>query len=276
MKLLIESGATKSDWRLLEGGDQVKSFLRPGMNVSSGDMCAIKDIFSDVFSSEGIDSLDECILYTAGVVTEEIRTELSSHIGSLASIDRITIENDLLGAARALFGDKPGIALILGTGSNTCFFDGKAISRKVYSGGFIIGDEGSASVLGKSFISDFIKKRVPEDIAREFSSRFDSSYESIVEGVYHSASPAGYLGSFAPFIIQHYAHPYIKLLVDSNFQAFIDKAVKQYDTSAFPVGVIGGFGFACKDIFRSLCEKSGLHVSAFLPEPIEGLIEYHL
>ena len=173
-------------------------------------------------------------------------------------------------------GHNCGITAILGTGSNSCQWDGEKIVKRIRTGGFILGDEGSASALGKAFIADFIKDLVPENVASEFRKKFDSSYETIVENVYRSAaSPSGYLGSFAPFLMQYYeTEPYIKELVDNNFRSFIRRVLKQYGARV-PVGIIGGFGFALKDIFKRIAQEEGITVSGFLASPIEGLIEYH-
>ena len=275
-KIIVESGATKSDWRVLgQDGREVKRFLRAGTNVSSMKLEDIKSTLTEAFASEGLEKAAGFYLYTAGVVTPEIADELVNHLGSLAQIDEIEINNDLMGAARGACGHEPGIAAILGTGSNTCFYDGSTLSQKVYSGGYVIGDEGSGASLGKLFLADFIKGLVPDEIARDFAKEFDSSYAGIVQGVYRSASPSGYLGSLAPFILRHYSHPYAKALVDKNFQSFIDRSLLRYDVAHYPVGIVGGFGWACKDIITPLLDKAGIKVSRFIKAPIEGLCEYH-
>ena len=275
-KIIVESGATKSDWRVLgQDGREVKRFLRAGTNVSSMKLEDIKSTLTEAFASEGLEKAAGFYLYTAGVVTPEIADELVNHLRSLAQIDEIEINNDLMGAARGACGHEPGIAAILGTGSNTCFYDGSTLSQKVYSGGYVIGDEGSGASLGKLFLSDFIKGLVPDEIATDFANEFDSSYAGIVQGVYRSASPSGYLGSLAPFILRHYSHPYAKALVDKNFQSFIDRSLLRYDTARYPVGIVGGFGWACKDIITPLLDKAGIKVSRFIKAPIEGLCEYH-
>ncbi|MBQ9892192.1 MAG: hypothetical protein IJM35_03430 [Bacteroidales bacterium] len=274
--VIVESGATKSDWRVLDGdGKQVKQFLRSGMNVSTMQLSGIKDIISEAVGSEGLHGILGFYMYTAGVVTDAIRGELTDAVRDLCPDARIDIQNDLMGAARSACGHSPGIAAILGTGSNTCFYDGITLSQKVYSGGFVIGDDGSGASLGRLFLSDFIKGIVPEAVAADFSREFDSSYAAIVEGVYRSPSPSGYLGSLAPFIIARYGDPYIKELVDNNFRRFIDRSLLRYDVKDYPVGIVGGFGWACRDILRPLLDRAGIRVSRFIKAPIDGLCEYH-
>lgn len=277
MIIIVESGATKSDWRKIdENGNLVSRSLHHGTNVSSMRMDTVKSVLSEGCEAVKASREDRFYLYTAGVITDEIREELNAYILSLADFKDVDIQTDLMGAARGALGHQSGVAAIMGTGSNTCFYDGKTVSQTVLSGGFIIGDDGSASVLGKLFITDYLKRLIPEDIARDFESKFDSSYMSIVENVYRGSAPAGYLGGFAPFIMSHYDNPHIKEMVDRNFRNFIERSLKTYDTDTYPVGIVGGFAHACQDIFIPMCEEAGIRVSGIIKEPIEGLINYHL
>ena len=145
--IIVESGATKSAWRILDAdGNIVREFFRMGMNVSTMRMEDILRNISEAFGTEDLGACDGFYLYTAGVVTGSIREEIVSHVHSISGIGPIDVQDDLTGAARAVCGHQPGIAAILGTGSNACFYDGKSVSRNVYSGGFIIGDEGIIKV----------------------------------------------------------------------------------------------------------------------------------
>ena len=276
--ILVESGATKSDWRVVNGdGTTIRQFLKPGMNVSTMKMEDILATVTDAFETEDLNALDVrgFYLYTAGVVTDQIRKEIASHVQSISSIEDVDVQDDLMGAARAVCGREPGIAAILGTGSNACFYDGVSIHRNVYSGGFILGDEGSGARLGKLFLSDFLKGYVPDNVAEDFSKEFDSSYAAIVEGVYRSSSPSGYLGSLAPFILNHKDNGYIRNLIEGNFEAFIDRMLSKYDISRYPVGLVGGFAWACRDILQPMLLERGIRVSNILKSPVEGLCGYH-
>ena len=279
MKVIIESGATKSDWRIVEDdGRQIAEFKASGTNVSTMPLSVIRDILTDscrrIRNEYG--DIDEIYLYTAGVLTDQITAEVKGFINEIFPESLCDVQTDLIGAARAACGHEPGIAAILGTGSNSCQFDGNSIVRRVYSSGFILGDEGSAATLGKLFISDFLKGFVPEAVAKDFARRFPSDYATIVENVYRNPdSPSSYLGSFAPFILEHYDDSYIKELVDGNFRAFIRRSIKQYDYQRYPVGVIGGFGYALRDIFTRIAAEEGIRISCFYPAPVEGLIKYH-
>ena len=271
MKILVESGATKSDWRTSDG----QARLFPGMNVSTMPLSHVLEVLSGALDSLGRPSLEGIYLYVAGIVTPQIRETLEGCIRGKVQVGEIEVQNDLVGAARSVCGREKGIVAILGTGSNTCFYDGTSVSQKVRSGGYIIGDEGGGACLGKLFLADFIKGLVPEGVASDFASKFDASYEGIVENVYKSPAPAGFLGSLAPFILSHYDDPYVRELVDGNFRSFVRRALRRYDTESYPVGVAGGLGFACKDIFTRICTQEGVRLGAFEAEPINGLLRYH-
>ena len=278
MILIVESGATKSDWRAISGnGQEMKRVIAEGVNLSTMKTAVIRDIVSkaaDQFASKGVTKI---YFYAAGIATEEVAAAIRAVFAETIPGASCEIETDLIAAARATCGHSDGIAAIVGTGSNSCLYDGAQIVGRVYSGGFILGDEGSAAALGKFFIADFIKGLVPGYIAEDFAARYDSDYATIVQNVYRSeASPSGYLGGFAPFILEYIEDEYIRNLVEENFRSFIRRSLKQYDTERYSVGVVGGFGYALKDIFAKVAEEEGVRVSKFTREPIEGLIEYHL
>lgn len=279
MKIVIESGATKGDWRLVSERDgSLKQIITEGTNVSTMAMSTIGGIIHSTCLSirEMNAQVTAVYMYTAGVLTPQICSQLVQYFVDEFGDIECDIQTDLTAAARAACGHEPGIAAILGTGSNSCQYDGKAIVRRVYSSGFILGDEGSAATLGKLFVADFLKGFVPKHISDDFSSRYKTDYAEIVENVYRSAgSPSAYLGGFAPFIMEYYDDPYIKNLVDENFRAFIRRSIKQYEYEKYPMGVVGGFGYALKDIFTRIAEEEGIRISRFIKAPIEGLIDYH-
>lgn len=278
MKIIADCGATKSEWRVLHSDGSVSNLSAQGINASAMSAESIIRIISDI--REQISATDtsdaEIYLYMAGLPSEELKADITAVFNQGFKASSIEFHSDLTAAARAVCGHKPGIAAILGTGSNSCQYDGEKIVKQVYSGGFILGDEGGAATLGRLFISDFIKGLVPSEIAEDFRSRFPSDYGSIVASIYRSAgSPSGYLGSLAPFIMEHYGHPYIKELVDGNFRSFFRRCIKQYDTDTNIIGIVGGFGYALQETIRAIASEEGLSVSSFIRTPINGLIEYH-
>ena len=278
MKIIADCGATKSEWRVLHSDGTVSKLTAKGINASAMSAESIFRIISDI--TEQISATDtsdaEIYLYLAGFPSDTLKTEITGVFSHGFNVSHIEFQTDLTAAARAICGHRPGIAAILGTGSNSCQYDGEKIVKQIYSGGFILGDEGSAATLGRLFISDFIKGLVPSEVAEDFKSRFQSDYSSIVASIYKSAgSPSGYLGNLAPFIMEHYGHPYIKELVDGNFRAFFRRCIKQYDTDTNSVGIVGGFGYALQETIRAIASEEGISVSSFVQTPINGLIEYH-
>ena len=278
MKIIADCGATKSEWVTIHSDGSTSRFITKGVNASTMSASAIKDIISEAGEKISVaeQSAAEINLYMAGIPSEEIKKTICNSLQHYFPIASLEIHSDLLGAARAVCGHRPGIAAIIGTGSNSCMYDGIEITKRVYSCGFILGDEGGAATLGKLFIADFLKGLIPAEIASEFSSRYPSDYATIVANVYKSeGSPSGYLGSFTPFILEHYDNPYIKELVDGNFRSLIRRAIKQYDTDKYAVGVVGGFGFALKHIITRIASEEGITISRFIKAPIDGLVEYH-
>lgn len=279
MKVIIESGATKGDWRLMHAdGEETARFLSAGINVSTMPMTVVAEIIGKTgkqVAECAEDRISSVHMYTAGVITEQIRMQLTVIFKEIFPDTDLEIQDDLTAAARAACGHRPGIAAILGTGSNSCQYDGQEIVKRVRSGGFILGDEGSAATLGKLFIADYIKGLVPGHISEAFAERYDGSYASIVSSIYRSDSPSAYLGSMAPFIMEHWPDPYIKKLVEGNFRSFFRKCIRQYDHESLSVGIIGGFGNALKDIVTRIAEEEGVKISGFIPCPIEELERYH-
>ncbi len=293
MILIIESGATKSDWRVISEAEkrEVENILTQGLNVSAMHIESIADIIAAAgkeIVSKFKEPISKVYLYLAGVTTEETKTTitkvLQEHLNSSAKIE---IETDLMAAARGVCGRDPGIVGILGTGSNACYYNGFAIRDKINPGGYILGDEGGAASLGKLFISDYIKGLIPENVDIDFKANHISDYASIIEQVYKSDAPSKFLGSLAPFILQHYEDPYIKELVDNNFRAFFHRSLmpliqrnntRQCSIKAdkLKIGIMGGFGLACKDIINEIAAEFNVEITSFHASPIEGLIKYHL
>lgn len=276
MKVICESGATKGDWRVIENGVQICRVQTPGTNVSTMEPETVRDIVLDAVRALPPGPYDEVHFYTAGVLSETILKKTEETMKEAFPGAAIELQTDLIAAARAACGHAPGIAAILGTGSNSCQYDGQRIVKQIKSGGYILGDEASAAAIGKLFLSDLIKDLVPSPIAAAFGEEYASDYASIVDNVYHNpGSPSGYLGSLCPFILSYYDEPYVRRLVDGTFQAFIDRSLRQYEIDKYPVGIVGGFGHALQHIIRPLFEKNGIRIRAFIPSPIEELVRYH-
>jgi len=276
--LVMECGATKSQLRLFDGRGQGLDAAGCGVNFATMpvqtaiDKCI--DLIDSALAKSDSKEAYEIHLYAAGVTDTALNSRIASAFQDRYNCQNVEIQSDLMAAARAVCGRKAGIAAILGTGSNSCQYDGEKIVNHINTGGFILGDEGSAAALGRIFISDYIKNLVPQEIGLPFGEQFKLCYASIVEAVYRSEAPSAFLGSFAPFVLSHYQHPYVKGIVDANFKSFIDRALKQYDR--LPVGIVGGFGYQCRDIIAPLLEQAGFTLVNCCRYPIDMLVRFHL
>ena len=287
MKLIIESGATKTDWVAVFPDREPVSIKTAGINLAAMRADAIESIVTQAvneFKDMRIcDSVEELFFYAAGLVgragerVPDLAKELDKVLCRFFPETEKEYASDMLSAARAVCGHNPGIVAILGTGSNTCFFDGEKIVKNVPSGGFILGDEGSGARLGKLFVSDFIKGLVPEPVSGEFAKEFQADYPMVVKNVYRGEAPSRFLGAFAPWILARYdSSEYVKELVDRNFQDFIEVFLRQYEIDRYPIGVVGGFGYANRAILEEVAGKLGVTFSTIIKAPMERLVDYHL
>ena len=276
MKLIIDSGATKADWCLVEGGQVVRRFKTAGMNVSVLTPEAVAAIASEASAGLEGPAVSEAYLYAAGLIEGSDAAAQAVKAVSTA-FGGVLVEgaSDMLAAARAACGRAEGLCAILGTGSNSCLYDGSVIVHTARSGGFILGDEGGGACLGKLFIADYIKGLVPEPLASEFGSAFDVDYMTIVRRVYKEAAPSAYLGSFAPWILEHRGDPYVDALVERNLTDFFERSLLQHGRCDLPAGFVGGFAVACEPQLRAVAQRCGIQISRILASPMEGLVEYH-
>ncbi len=267
-QLIIDCGATKADWCVLEN-KTTRTVRTRGFNLFQTSEELLSEIIGEAAAQIG-PGVEDVHLYAAGLL-EKPATDFNKWFPGA----QIEYASDMLGAARAVCGHNPGIAAILGTGANTCEFDGTNIGWKVNCGGYILGDEGSGAVLGKLFITDYIKNYMPEELLKEVKETYpELDYLYVVRKVYGGEAPARYLGSFAPFILERYGkYEYVKELVEGNFKNLFEKTLKQY--KPLPVGVVGGFGYASREILQRMGKEYGVTFSKFLATPAEGLAEYH-
>ncbi len=287
MIIIVESGATKTDWCAAALDREPINVRTAGMNLATMPQEVIEGIVREAvaaFKENGVaDGVTEVHFYAAGLIVAEGESVpaqakgLDNVLRSLFPGAEMEYASDLLDAARAVCGHKPGIAAIMGTGSNSCLFDGEKVVKNVRSAGFILGDEGGGARLGRLFMSDFLKGLVPESVSSEFAKDFKVDYMTVVQNVYRGDAPSKYLGSFAPWILERYdTCEYVRDLVDQNFKDFIERALKQYDIDRYDVGVVGGFGYANRAILEKVAKPYGIRFSSIIATPVEGLVEYHL
>ena len=262
-RVIVDIGATNADWAVSDG----RIIRTEGFNLAHTSREKLEAILDGAAAKIG-PGVEEVHFYAAGLVGES-----PVDLGRWFPGASVEYASDMVAAARSLFGRRKGIAAIMGTGANTCLWDGEKISAKIPSGGFILGDDGSASVLGRLFVADWLKGIVPDAISRGFEQEFGADYALVVRNVYGGEAPAKYLGSIAPFILRHYADPYVKALVDGNFGRFFQRTVLPYGD--WPLGIVGGFGWAYRDIVASVAREYNVNIETFMESPMEGLLRYH-
>ena len=275
MQLIADSGSTKVSWRAICDDGSVKSIETVGINPVFMEDAEIESILTEKLVPEIGTKVDAIFFYGAGMVGGEISAKLERCFGKVFPGSTCEAASDVLAAARALCGHKPGIACILGTGSNSCFYDGEGIAQNVRAGGFILGDEASGAYLGKRLISDFIKGLLPPPIEKEFAKRYGLDYMAIVQKVYREPMPSRFLASFSPFIAEFKNHPHIANLLKSSFEEFLRRNIIHYDYKKYPVNFVGSVAYYYKDILEKAVAAAGMRMGIILKAPIDGLVEYH-
>lgn len=275
MQLIADSGSTKVAWRAILNDGSVKEIETEGINPVFMEDADIEKILNDKLVPVIGTAVDEVYFYGAGVVGGEPSAKLERCFSKVFPGSKCEAVSDVLAAARALCGHKAGIACILGTGSNSCFYDGEGIEKNVRAGGFILGDEASGAYLGKRLLSDFIKGLLPEAIEKEFVKRYNLDYMGIVVKVYREQLPSRFLASFSPFINEFRNHPHMANLLKSSFEEFLKRNIIHYDYKKYPVNFVGSIAYYYKDILEKAVNAAGMRMGVVLKGPIDGLVEYH-
>lgn len=277
MKLIADSGSTKTTWIVIENGTLKTTVNTAGMNPyfhTSESLDAI--INADLLPFVVPDHVREIHFYGAGCSTEKNETLIGESLQPYFHKAAIFVYHDILGAARALFASQPGISCILGTGCNCCYYDGQSLFSKIDSLGYLFGDEGAGSYLGKGFMEAYLKKRLPADLREAFDNKYHYTLEDILNSLYNRPYPNRFLASFSEFLHPNREHPFVHNLVRGSFLAFFDAQVKHYDKyRELPVGFVGSIAWFYQDILRQSAFEEGIQVQKILRSPVEGLLEYH-
>lgn len=275
MKLIAESGSTRTEWALVEDNHLVQRVFTEGLNpffqtrreISRSVRLGLPESF---FKKK----LDQVYYYGAGCSSYEKKNILGASLVAQFKTP-IQVESDLLAAARALFKCEAGIACILGTGSNSCFYDGKIIVKNVKAAGYILGDEGSGAVLGKLFLADLLKGLAPKELANEFHEKFRISVNDVMESVYNLPFPNRFLGTIAYFLGDYMDNEYVYNLLTNNLRSFFNRNVCQYDYINYPIRFVGSLAYAYPDILQEVAQEFGVEIDVIEETPMNGLIEFH-
>lgn len=277
MILIADCGSTKTDWVLHNGREIVSRVHTQGLNPTQQSTDDIYNILAAELSDRIIGEMPkEIFFYGAGCAYETANSRMQKALEQYFTTREIHIHSDLLGAARALCGHEEGIACILGTGSNSCLFDGKDITDNTPSLGYILGDEGSGAHLGRQLVSDCIKKQLSKEIREKFLKQYSLDIPTILERVYHTPLPNRWLAGFTLFLCENRENPDIKLLLRNCFTQFFQRNTMVYRRSWLPIHIIGGVGVKFSAEIKETAESLGLSVGNIVESPMEGLIEYHI
>lgn len=276
MILIADSGGSKTDWRMLHDNGNIGQANGVGFNPYYQPISHLHQTLEEVVVPLIHERVTKIFFYASGVSSEKNQEMIRTAFAQYFPEARIEVGWDLLAAARALCGEEPGIACILGTGSNSCLYDGQKITGNVANLGWILADEGSGTTIGKRLIFDYFREVMPKPLAAQFHSRFPWSREEVLEKVYQQEKPSAFLASFSKFIFQHLKEPYCYQLVYDSFSDFYENNVMKYKNyQSLKVHFTGSIGFYFSDVLRQVAHDKGITVKNILEGPIAGLALYH-
>ncbi len=276
MILIADSGSTKAEFRLIAKDTDDEVFVIPGINPFYQSETEIRDlIHKDLSSNLPQYNIQEVYFYGAGCAFPEKKKMLENALLFSFPQATVSIESDLLAASRALFGENKGIACILGTGSNSCFYNGREIEKNVSPLGFILGDEGSGAVLGRKFIADCLKNQIPFYLQEKFFSQYNISPSEIMDKVYKQPFPNRYLASLSPFLLENIEEESIRQLVEESFTEFFERNIKQYLITDEKLGFVGSIAYYFQDILQKIAGEKGYQIDKIYKNPMEGLLQFH-
>ena len=291
MILIADSGSTKTDWCLCKQGTVLQNIQTQGINPYHQTEEAIEEVLrEELLPQLGVQSSQltaqgsglkaqgpplKVIFYGSGCANETASNRVKQAIAKVVPTNDITIHSDLLGAARALCGHEEGIACVLGTGSNSCLYNGKKIVANISPLGYILGDEGSSAVLGRRLVGDCLKNQLPETVRDEFLAEYGLTQEIILEKVYRQPLANRFLASLTPFLSKHREVSEVHKLLVESFVDFFVRNVKQYRRPWLPIHFVGSIANAFSEELKEAAESLGMELGTIMQSPMKGLIKYH-
>jgi len=276
MILIADSGSTKTTWCIVHDEKKIEKCSTAGINPFLQTEKDIANTLKDEFSlPKG--KYEAIHFYGAGCANQEKNEKVRKQLDQFFDAGNIFVDSDLMAAARSLCRKKPGIAAILGTGSNSCYYDGNKITRHVSPLGYILGDEGSGTVLGRKLLSDVLKNQLPEDICTSFFKTYELEPEEILDHVYRRPFPNRFMAKFTPFLADNINNKSIRKLVKESFSEFFKRNISQFpEASNTPVNVTGSIGWFFREILAEAAQEAEMSTGVITRDPMEGLLEYHI
>lgn len=279
MILIADSGSTKCDWLLIEtNGEVVDTFSTMGFNPYFHNSQFVREQLNLNADLKAIaQQVNHLFFYGAGASTPALCKQMEDGLSQFFPFAKVLIDHDLVGAAYAVYDGSPCIAAILGTGSNSCFFDGKEISEMVPALAYILGDEGSGSWFGKQLLRNYFYNNLPDEIRADFETTYGLTKDQLVENVYNREHANVWLASFMPFIAKHKHHPTIQSWISDGLREFVKIHVKCFPQYAsIPVHFVGSISYIFETLLREVCAEEGVICGRILKQPIHSLADYHL
>jgi N-acetylglucosamine kinase-like BadF-type ATPase len=277
MILIADSGSTKTDWVLLDEKNSFR-YKTVGYNPYFIDSENIYQSVSEKLSSQFDPSAVKKVYFYGAGCSESEKTAIVDKALTRCFVNaNVLVGHDMLAAARALLGNQPGFAAILGTGSNTCMYDGRWVTRNIDSLGYLLGDEGSGSYIGRKILRDHMRGYLPEELEKSFRDQFKLSNSDIFDQLYNKPLPNRFLAGFCMFADGHKDHEYIRKIVYDSFSDFFKNLVCKYEGyEKHTFNCIGSVGFIFRDILKDVARSYGMETGKIIHTPIEDLVNYHL
>lgn len=275
--LIADSGATKTEWCLCQDGTMREKYKTEGLNP----YYHTTDSISRVLENHLVDrlkgeELNRIFFYGAGCDSEDKNKIVQDALEGAFPDAEIYVYHDLLGAARACFFHDAGIACILGTGSNSCLYDGEKIAEHIPSLAFILGDEGSAGYFGKKIINSYFRFEVPGELKKDLEANYNMSLEYITGGLYDNPQKSRFIASYGSFLGEHKDHPFIAEMLREGFENFITRIVMKYtDAHSYEVRFIGSVAHAHQELIKQILRENDMKPGMFVQKPMERLVEFH-
>lgn len=274
MILICDCGSTKAEWTLLDGNDVAKRFITNGFNPNFTDNLTMNNIIGEAINSIDNQNVNSVYFYGSGCGSDGNQLKIKLIFSKLCPQAKAEVYPDTLAACHALFGKNPGVACILGTGSNACVYDGENITQSVASLGFMLGDEGSGCHIGKRIVHDYFLGIMPEDLRAKFDEKYHLNRDAFLKRVYQGEQPSRYLAEFTMFAMEYIENQYIKKIVGECFEEFMNVEMR-LDASLHDIAFVGSVAFTFKDILLQVLENHNIKCSKIIKSPMDGLIEYY-
>jgi glucosamine kinase len=277
MILIVDSGSTKSDWIAINGSERTL-YNTKGLNPY---FHTEKTVVQAVHSNEGLSAfsgkVEQVFFYGAGCSSPHLNAIIEKGLENAFPQAKVHVGHDLSACAYATYTGEPAISCIIGTGSNSCFFDGFTIAESVPALGYILGDEGSGSYLGKRLLSDFLYNRLPEKIHDGIVNDLELDKDKIVDRVYRQPDANVFLASMVKFLYQHRLEKYVRDITFQGFKHFIDIHVASFENfKSVPVHFVGSVGYLFRSELEEACNEYEVRLGNVIQKPIDGLVNYHL